>query len=91
MRVGSISLAFVIALTLGGSLGSARAADRDATIKQCVTDNRDEGQTAEAVSSYCSCMAGKIAASESASITEWEGSHKAEMDTCAAGADWKTE
>lgn len=91
MKVSGISLCIIIALATGSSLNVARAADREASIKQCVTDNKDEGQAAEAVSSYCSCMAGKMSASETASITDWEASHKAEMDACAAGANWQSD
>ena len=91
MRISSVSV-LVVAIGMGAvSLGPAKAADRDAAVKQCVVDNKDEHQAPEAISSYCTCMAGKMPDTEKASVTEWEGAHKAEMDACAAGANWKAD
>ena len=91
MRIRSVLILVVGTVVAGFSIGVAEAADHDAAVKQCVVDNKDEHQTSDAVSSYCTCMAGKMPDSEKASVTEWEGAHKAEMDACAAGANWKND
>ena len=89
MKISGISLAITIALASVAPLSPVHAADRDARIKQCVSDNKDEKQTPEAVSSYCSCMTDKMPSSETSSVTEWESSHQPEQDSCATGANWK--
>lgn len=89
MKASGTFLVMGILVAVGGS--PAWAADRDARIKQCVTDNGDETQPPETISSYCSCMADKMPSSETSSITEWESKNSSEMDACAAGAHWHNE
>jgi hypothetical protein len=64
-------------------------ADDDAWIAKCVADNADQGQTAETIATYCSCMNGKMSSSETLSITAWEKSHPAEEKACSKAANWK--
>jgi hypothetical protein len=58
-------------------------------VGQCVSDNKDEGQSVDVIASYCSCMNDQMSSSESQSITQWEKSHKKEMEACATKAGWK--
>ncbi len=63
-------LAFGLAV-FGSTFASLPAfadADDAAWIKRCVSDNAGEGQTAETVAVYCSCMNGKMSSSETQSI-----------------------
>lgn len=64
-------------------------ADDDAWIAKCVADNGDQGQTAETIATYCSCMNGKMSSSETLSITAWEKSHPDEEKACSKAANWK--
>jgi hypothetical protein len=64
-------------------------ADDDAWIAKCVGDNSDQGQSAETIATYCSCMNGKMSTSETLSITAWEKIHPAEEKACSKAANWK--
>ena len=68
---------------------SFAGADDTAWINKCVNDNKDEGQSADVVKSYCSCMNSKMSDNETASVTTWEKSHKKEADECSKQAGWK--
>ena len=84
--------AFLIASTLimAPGVGPALAnADDDAWIAKCVGDNAEEGQSAETIATYCSCMNGKMSTSETLSITAWEKLHPAEEKACSKAANWK--
>ena len=65
-------------------------ADDEAWIKRCVSDNKDEGQTAPVVTAYCTCMNEKMSSSERLSITAWEKTHPAEQEACSKQAGWKS-
>lgn len=81
-----------LAVALTASMAQAQtAAPQGTRIEQCIKDNQEEGQTPEAVSSYCSCMSGKMSASETAGVTQWESAHRDTMLACADGAHWKTD
>ena len=64
-------------------------ADDDAWIAKCVRDNADQGQSAETIAVYCSCMNGKMSTSETLSITAWEKLHPAEEKECSKASNWK--
>ena len=64
-------------------------ADDDAWIAKCVKDNGDQGQSADTVAVYCSCMNGKMGTNEMLSITAWEKQHPDEEKACSAAAGWK--
>jgi hypothetical protein len=82
-----LAFSAVVALT---AVTPARADSDDVKwVGQCVSDNKDEGQSVDVVTSYCSCMNDQMSSSESQSITQWEKTHKKEMDACAAKAGWK--
>lgn len=62
----------------------------DATwVAKCVSDNKDQGQAVEVLTSYCACMNNLMPSSETASVTTWEKTHKAESDDCSKKAGWK--
>jgi hypothetical protein len=58
-------------------------------VGQCVSDNKDEGQSVDVITGYCSCMNDQMSSSEAQSITQWKKSHKKEMEACATKAGWK--
>jgi len=50
--------------------GSARADADDAKwVAQCVKVTKDEGQTVEVITVYCTCMNNKMSSNETRSIT----------------------
>jgi hypothetical protein len=86
----SVTLALVAGLMLAGAAAPALANSDDAKwIKQCVQDNRGEGQSASTIAVYCSCMDNKMPESETRSITQWEKSHPAAQEACSKQAHWK--
>lgn len=90
MKHTFIALAAVMTFTAVFAGGPARADSDDIKwIGQCVTDNKDEGQTPQVITSYCTCMNNKMSSNETRSITQWEKTHKREMEACATQAGWK--
>ena len=82
---------FVLA-ALGFAAATAPAfadADDAKWIAKCVSDNADQGATAEVVTAYCACMNSKMSSNETLSITAWEKTHTAERDACSKQAGWK--
>jgi hypothetical protein len=68
---------------------AAQTTDDVKWINQCVSDNKDEGQTQQVVLSYCTCMNNQMSNNETRSITQWEKTHKREMEMCSSRAGWK--
>jgi hypothetical protein len=64
-------------------------ADDDAWIGKCIKDNSDQNQTADVLTSYCTCMNGKMSSQETLSITAWEKTHPGEEKKCSTAAGWK--
>jgi hypothetical protein len=90
MKHTFIALAAVMTFTAAFAGGPARADSDDIKwIGQCVSDNKDEGQTPQVITSYCTCMNDKMSSNETRSITQWEKTHKREMEACATQAGWK--
>ena len=58
-------------------------------IKECVDDNKDEGQTAPVILGYCTCMNNRMSSNETRSITQWEKSNPRAVESCAREAGWK--
>ena len=90
MTFSRIALIAVAAFAMAPGVGPAFAADDAARIKQCVADNQGEVQTAAVVEAYCSCMSKKMSASDTQSITTWEGSHPSEQKACSEEAGAKS-
>ena len=88
MRLVIYVLSLVVALS-ANSLAVAQDADDKKWIAQCVRDNREEGAKAAVVRKYCECMNDKMDANETRSISQWEKTHKKEMDECSKQAGWK--
>jgi hypothetical protein len=84
--------ALVIVSTLGGFAAPALAQQTSDDVKwitQCVADNKDEGQTAPVVLSYCTCMNNKMSNNETRSITQWEKANPNAAEACGRQAGWK--
>jgi hypothetical protein len=87
--VAAASLAALSFLAIAASAPAFANADDDAWIAKCVGDNADQGQSAQTIAVYCSCMNGKMSTSETLSITAWEKQHPAEEKACSKAANWK--
>lgn len=79
---------FLAASALVGGQAFA-GADDTKWINQCIADNKDQGQTAQTVKTYCTCMNSKMDDNETQSITQWEKTHKKENEECSKKAGWK--
>jgi hypothetical protein len=66
-----------------------QTADDVKWIKECVADNKDEGQTAPVILGYCSCMNNKMSSNETRSVTQWEKANPRALEACAREAGWK--
>jgi len=85
-----VALAAAVTFTTLLAGGPARADSDDVKwVGQCVKDNKDEGQTVEVITAYCTCMNNKMSSNETRTITQWEKSHKTEMEACSTQAGWK--
>ncbi|WP_348928657.1 hypothetical protein [Aquabacter sp. CN5-332] len=85
------SLLIIAAVTSAGA-GAAYAqqtADDAKWIAQCVTDNKDEGQSAPVVLAYCTCMTNKMSSGETRSVSQWEKANPRTQEACSAEAGWK--
>jgi hypothetical protein len=87
-KLASLLAASCFALAFVG--GPAQAdADDDKWIAKCVKDNKGEGAQESVVVKYCTCMNEKMDNKETASVTQWEKTHKKEMDACSKESGWK--
>jgi hypothetical protein len=66
-----------------------QSADDTKWITVCVSDNKDEGQSAPVVLAYCTCMNNKMSNDETRSITQWEKANPRAADACGREAGWK--
>jgi len=87
-KLATIAALSVLTAVLAGP-ATAQTTDDVKWINQCVSDNKDEGQTQQVVLSYCTCMNNQMGNNESRSITQWEKTHKKEMEMCSSRANWK--
>jgi hypothetical protein len=84
-----------IALVLAGFAAGAAPAfaqpssDDTKWINQCISDNKDEGQTAPVVRAYCTCMNNRMSDNETRSITQWEKANPRAAEACGRQAGWK--
>lgn len=81
--------AAVVTLFSFHSAQAQQNADDVKWIKECVDDNRDEGQTAPVILGYCTCMNNKMSSNETRSVTQWEKANPRAMEACAREAGWK--
>ncbi|GGF88665.1 hypothetical protein GCM10007301_55770 [Azorhizobium oxalatiphilum] len=82
------ALATLIPVTVT-SVHAQQTSDDVKWITQCVSDNKDEGQTAPVVLTYCTCMNNKMSSNETRSITQWEKANPRTMEACSQEAGWK--
>ena len=81
-------MAFIILLSGFITMPVFADASDIAWIKQCISDNQNQGQSATTIQNYCTCMNGKMTSAETLSITAWSKSHKTEEEACAKDAGW---
>lgn len=91
MRSMTIAAAALLLAASSYAMKPALAATTDDVkwINQCVDDNKNEGAKKEVILKYCTCMNNKMDDNETRSITQWEKTHKKEMDACSKQAGWK--
>ena len=77
------------ALFIANTPVRAQSADDIKWTNQCIQDNKDEGQTAQVVAAYCTCMVNKMSNSETRSVTQWEKANPRTSEACSREAGWK--
>ena len=87
-KLATIAALSVLTAVLAGP-ATAQTTDDVKWINQCVSDNKDEGQTQQVVLSYCTCMNNQMGNNESRSITQWEKANPQKMEMCSGRAGWK--
>ena len=70
------------------ALAQRQSADDTKWIGVCVSDNKDEGQSAPVVLAYCTCMNNKMSDNETRSITQWEKANPKAQEACSKQAGW---
>jgi hypothetical protein len=80
---------FAVSLIISSSYSFAGSEDDNDWVRQCMKDNKHEGQVVETVMVYCHCMNENMSESEEQSITEWEQSHPNTAESCAKKAGWE--
>ena len=78
-----------LAVSAAAPVCAQQTADDRKWIDQCVSDNKDEGQTPRVIVAYCTCMNNRMSNNETRSITEWEKSNPRAVEACAREAGWK--
>jgi hypothetical protein len=81
------------ALLLAGSMlasaaAFAQSADDKKWVNQCLSDNKDAKVSASVVSTYCTCMNGKMSDNETRSITQWEKANPNARKACERESGW---
>lgn len=85
-----VATAALLALSsLSPALAQQQSSDDVKWIRECVADNKDEGQAAPVVLTYCTCMNNKMSSNESRSITQWEKANPRVAEACSKEAGWK--
>jgi hypothetical protein len=81
----------VLATFMAAAFGPAGAqtADDRRWINECITDNKDEGQTEAVIVAYCTCMNDRMSNSETRSITQWEKANPRTSKACSRQAGWR--
>jgi hypothetical protein len=91
MSAIKVSLLAIAALTMVAATPARaqQSSDDVKWIKVCVNDNKDEGQAAPVVLTYCTCMNNKMSNNETRSITQWEKANPRASEACGREAGWK--
>ena len=82
------AMLFVAASAYAVKPALAATTDDVKWINQCVSDNKDEGQSAPVVLKYCTCMNNKMSNNETRSITQWEKANPNSQEACSKEAGW---
>ena len=85
----ALALSAFVTIFATGPVLAQQDADDVKWIRACVSDNKDEGQTAPVVLAYCTCMNDKMSSSETRSITQWEKANPRTMEACSRQAGWR--
>jgi hypothetical protein len=85
----AFATAALVAVASSQPAFAQQTADDVKWIKECVADNKDEGQTAPVILGYCSCMNNKMSSNETRSVTQWEKANPRALEACAREAGWK--
>lgn len=90
-KVVLVMLICALAWSFSGLASKATAASSDDIkwVAKCMSDNSDQGQSAEVVRKYCECMVSKMEEDETQSVTQWEKFHPQERKKCDEVAGWK--
>jgi hypothetical protein len=89
ISVTTIGFAVLAVVLAAGPAPAQQSADDVKWIRQCVADNKDEGQTAPVVLAYCTCMNDRMSNNETRSITQWEKANPRTAEACGRQAGWK--
>jgi len=81
-------IATAAAAATAPALAQRQSADDTKWITACVSDNKDEGQSAPVVLKYCTCMNNKMSNNETRSITQWEKANPNTQEACSKQAGW---
>jgi hypothetical protein len=81
-------LAVTATVTILPAQAQRQSADDTKWITECVSDNKDEGQSAPVVLAYCTCMNSKMSNNETRSITQWEKANPNTQEACSKQAGW---
>jgi hypothetical protein len=87
-RLATVLMLAGLGLICAGAPAQAQNADDAKWVKRCVDDNKDEKQTPAVVASYCACMVALMDNNETASVSQWEKTHKAEENKCGKQSGW---
>ena len=71
-----------------GYPGHAQSEDAQ-YVRKCVQDSEGMAASQEVKLMYCTCMVGKMSATETRSVTVWEQANVAEARECAQLSGWK--
>ncbi|MBF0341227.1 MAG: hypothetical protein HQL95_09750 [Magnetococcales bacterium] len=63
--------------------------ERRDLVKECIRDNRSEGQRRHTVAKYCNCMKDTMPSHETRSIESWEKHHPRAQEKCEREAGWR--
>jgi hypothetical protein len=83
--------AAIAVLTLSAQAPVAWAVEDGDIIGQCLEDNEDEGQTKQALATYCSCANEKMMQDnygKDIDISEWEKMNPDGQEACSKEAGW---
>ena len=83
--------AILAVLAVGTQAPLAHAAQEGDVIGQCLEDNADEGQTTEALATYCSCANEKMMQDNygrDIDISDWEKMNPDGQEACSKEAGW---